>query len=87
MGHGIDGLQDGGNIVVWFGLNWSLELYLQMNARIDRPGQTQPVSIVRILARDTIDEAVSDALRCKATDEASLKQAIAHYRHPEVSFL
>jgi SNF2 family DNA or RNA helicase len=42
-------LQDGGNHVIWFGLNWSLELYLQANKRLHRRGQTQKV-IVHILA-------------------------------------
>jgi hypothetical protein len=53
MGHGVDGLQDTGSIVVWFGCNWSLELYEQMNARINRQGQTKPVSIIRIICADT----------------------------------
>jgi hypothetical protein len=30
MGHGLDGLQYSGNIIVWFGLNWSLDLYMQI---------------------------------------------------------
>lgn len=90
MGHGIDGLQEAGSIVVWFGVNWSLELYMQMNARINRPGQRRPVSIIRILAKDTIDEAVVAALANKATDEAALKDAIYAYlksEPKEVSFL
>lgn len=80
MGHGIDGLQQSGHIIVWFGLNWSLELYYQMNARIDRNGQTQPVSLIRILANDTLDLAVADALQRKSDDEQSLKDAIGRYR-------
>ncbi len=43
------GLQQGGYHVIWFGLNWSLELYRQVNARLHRQGQTHPV-IVRHLA-------------------------------------
>ena len=80
MGHGIDGLQDSGAIVVWFGLNWSLELYDQMNKRIDRAGQTKPVRIIRILCRDTVDLAVADSLLRKDTDQQGLKDAIARYR-------
>lgn len=79
-GHGLDGLQDTGNIVVWFGLNWSLELYEQMNARIDRQGQTRPVSIIRILCRDTVDLAVADALMRKHDDQEGLKAALERYR-------
>ena len=74
------GLQDSGWIVVWFGLNWSLELYLQLNGRIDRQGQTQPVSIIRILCNDTTDLAVADAIDRKTDDEEGLKNALQRYR-------
>lgn len=90
-GHGLDGLQDSGHIVVWFGCNWSLELYEQMNARIDRQGQKKAVSIIRILCRDTVDMAVADALERKTDDQEGLKAAIQRYRakmkHGEISFL
>lgn len=38
-GHGLN-LQKGGNIMVWFGMTWSLELYQQTIARLWRQGQT-----------------------------------------------
>ena len=80
MGHGVDGLQDSGSILVWFGLNWSLELYEQMNGRINRQGQQHPVSVIRILCRDTIDLAVADALERKTDDQEGLKSALQRYR-------
>ena len=80
MGHGIDGLQDSGAILVWFGMNWSLELYEQMNGRLDRQGQKRPVSIIRILCRDTIDLAVADAIERKTDDQNGLKSALQRYR-------
>lgn len=80
MGHGIDGLQESGHTLVWYGLNWSLELYDQMNKRIDRNGQKSPVSIIRILCNDTVDLAVADALSRKQDDEAGLKAAMDRYR-------
>jgi SNF2 family DNA or RNA helicase len=79
MGHGIDGLQEGGCTVVWFGINWSLELYEQMNARIDRQGQTSPTSIIRILCNDTVDLAVADAIARKTDDQEGLKAAMQRY--------
>ena len=80
MGHGIDGLQDSGSIMVWFGLNWSLELYDQMNGRLDRQGQKNPVSIIRILCSDTVDLAVADAIERKTDDQEGLKSALDRYR-------
>jgi len=80
MGHGVDGLQDSGSILVWFGLNWSLELYEQMCGRIDRQGQTRPVSIIRILCNDTVDLAVADAIERKTDDQDGLKRALQRYR-------
>lgn len=80
MGHGVDGLQDSGHIIVWFGMNWSLELYEQMNARIDRQGQKCPVSVIRILCNDTVDLAVADAIERKTDDQEGLKAALQRYR-------
>ena len=80
MGHGVDGLQDSGHILVWFGLNWSLELYEQMCGRINRQGQSHPVSIIRILCNDTVDLAVADAIERKTDDQEGLKAALQRYR-------
>lgn len=80
MGHGVDGLQDSGYTLVWFGLSWSLELYEQMCGRINRQGQTRTVSIIRILCSDTIDLAVADALERKTDDQEGLKAALQRYR-------
>lgn len=85
MGHGIDGLQDSGNIMVWFGLNWSLELYEQMNARLARNGQKHPVTMHRILCRDTVDLAVADALTRKSDDQDSLRASIQRYRDGQIT--
>jgi len=80
MSHGIDGLQESGSILAWFGLPWSLELYEQMIGRLDRQGQKHPVSIIRILCSDTVDLAVADALERKTDDQEGLKQALQRYR-------
>ena len=80
MGHGIDGLQKNGHIVVWFGLNWSLDLYDQFNARIRRQGQGSPVICHRIVMKDTLDQAQSLALNEKAKTQTGLRNAIKTYR-------
>lgn len=84
LGHGVDGLNDFCNILVWFGLPWSLELYEQMIGRI-ASGQRfrKPVTMHRILCENTIDFAVSDALRDKNTTQDGLKKAIQNYRKRE----
>ena len=79
-GHGIDGLQDNGHIVVWFGMTWSLDGYDQANARIRRQGQGVPVVCHRILMRDTLDQAQVLALDEKAQTQAGLRKAIKEYR-------
>lgn len=80
MGHGIDGLQKNGHILVWYGLNWSLDLYEQFNARVRRQGQGAPVMCHRIMMQDTLDQAQALALDDKATTQAGLRNAIKQYR-------
>jgi SNF2 family DNA or RNA helicase len=81
IGHGIDGLQKNGSIIVWFGLPWNFEQYEQLNGRIDRQGQTKTVSIIKILCRNTTDMAVQDAIERKDTDQKGLKDSIDRYRN------
>jgi SNF2 family DNA or RNA helicase len=61
---------------VWFGLNWSLELYQQFNARLHRQGQTRPVRVVHILAENTIDERVMGVLGNKDATQKNLLNAL-----------
>lgn len=58
-------LQAGGNIIVWFGLTWNLEDYLQFNGRLHRQGQLRPVIINHIIANNCIDEKVMMMLQNK----------------------
>ncbi len=80
MGHGIDGLQHAGRTLVWFGLNWSLDLYDQFNARVRRQGQGASVVCHHIMCRDTLDQAQAIALNDKATTQAGLRAAVKQYR-------
>lgn len=75
-GHGLN-LQDGGHLMVWFTLPWSLELYEQTNARLFRQGQTQPVTITRITCNDTIDTQIISALEIKNATQTALVDAVA----------
>jgi hypothetical protein len=80
MGHGVDGLQQTGHTLVWFGLNWSLELYDQFNKRLHRQGQGAPVMCHRILMLDTLDQAQALALDEKAATQSGLRNAVKMYR-------
>ena len=74
-GHGLN-LQSGGSTLVWFSMTWSLELYLQTNARIYRQGQKDTVVIHHIIAKGTIDEQVMAVLKRKDKTQAALIEAV-----------
>lgn len=74
-GHGLN-LQYGGHNIIWFGQTWSLELYLQFNARLDRQGQKHPVIINRLIGVSTIDQDVVAALGRKDRGQNELIAAI-----------
>lgn len=70
-GHGLN-LQSGGNIIVWYGLTWSLELYQQANARLYRQGQEQAVIIHHLITEGTCDSRVYESLQGKANVQDEL---------------
>lgn len=74
-GHGLN-LQAGGNIIVWYGLTWSLELYQQFNARLYRQGQKNGVIIHHLCMMGTHDEDVIRALKQKDKVQMSLMNSI-----------
>ena len=79
-GHGLN-LQQGGSMIVWFGLNWSLELYQQFNARLHRQGQDKPVRVVHIVADGCIDERVMSVLADKDAQQSKLLNALKPKKH------
>ena len=80
MGHGIDGLQDSGHIIVWFGLTWSLDYWDQMNARLRRQGQGRPVMCHRITVKNTLDQVQALRLADKGDLQSALRAAVKQYR-------
>ena len=74
-GHGLN-IQEGGHILIWFGLTWSLELYQQTNARLWRQGQKSTVTVHHIVTRGTVDENVLAALEAKDMTQEKLIAAV-----------
>lgn len=83
-GHGLN-LQDGGNILVFFGHNWNLEEFQQIIERIGpvrqlQAGHDRPVFIHHIIARDTIEESVMERMASKREVQDLLLEAMKHRR-------
>lgn len=75
IGHGLN-LQDGGHIIIWFGLTWSLELYQQANERLNRPGQKNVCHVYHLILQGTHDERVIKALQDKDKGQADAIEAL-----------
>lgn len=77
-------LQQGGNHVIWFGLTWNYELYMQANKRLHRQGQQEKVIIHHLVCSGTRDEDVMQALQRKDDVQnwvmESLKARIRRYK-------
>lgn len=69
-------LQAGGNHVIWFGLNWSLELFQQANKRLHRQGQTAAVFVHELAVQDSRDTDVIAALRDKDAAQDALIESL-----------
>lgn len=80
IGHGTN-LQYGGHIAAWFDLPFSLELWLQANARLPRPGQTKQVLIYPIIAEGTYDERALKMLSDKNTTQDRIIQHFLAKEH------
>lgn len=79
-GHGLN-LQDGGNILVFFGHDWNLENRLQIIERIGptrqmQAGHDRPMFIHNIIARDTVDEMVMARVETKREVQDILLEAM-----------
>lgn len=74
-GHGLN-LQEGGSDIIWFGQTWSLELFMQLNARLHRQGQKFMVRIHHLIANRTIDMDVKKAIERKDQKQEGLMQAV-----------
>lgn len=83
-GHGLN-LQDGGNILVYFGHWWNLEERMQILERVGptrqmQAGHDRPVFVHNIIARDTVDEMVMERVESKREVQDILLAAMKRRR-------
>jgi SNF2-related domain len=75
-GHGLN-LQHGGSLLIWYGMTWSSEEYVQGTGRLVRQGQPSPaVAVHHILANDTVDEQVLDVVQGRITRQDALLRVL-----------
>ena len=75
IGHGLN-LQEGGHIIIWFGLTWNLELYQQANERLNRPGQRHVCKVYHLILKGTHDARVLESLKNKDAGQAGALEAL-----------
>ena len=78
MGHGLN-LQEAGQGQIWFTPTYDFVLYDQTIRRMWRQGRKTPLFIYRILARNTVDIAVINALSSKGKTQGALNKALRDY--------
>jgi len=69
-------LQEGGAMLVWIDLPWSLEQYSQMCGRLHRQSQTKPVRVVHLVCDGTVDERVMSVLGKKGAVQNDLLRSL-----------
>lgn len=74
-GHGLN-LQDGGHTMVWLTTPWSNEQYRQAVKRLYRSGQKYPVTVIHLLAENTVDEDNIARLNLKEEGQNDLMTAL-----------
>ncbi len=72
-------LQEACNHMLWFGLPWDLELYIQFLGRIHRQGQKNKVINKRLIGKGTVEEIVLARLEEREYDQNKLMDALKKY--------
>lgn len=83
VAHGLN-MQQAANHVCWFGLTWNLEEYHQLVRRVWRQGQKEKVIVHHLIAKDTMDEVVLEALRGKDRTQSGLLSQLKVYAEAHV---
>lgn len=87
LGHGIDGLQQVTNVIIFFGHSWNLGETMQMIERAGPMRQLQagfdrPCWVYQIIAEDTVDEAVIASQVSKTSVQTALLNAMKRHGFP-----
>lgn len=83
VAHGVDGLQNNCNNVLWLGLDWSWENYYQANRRVARHGsKADKVFIRRIMIDCPTERAMLASVEGKKTREAEFLQILRSHLLP-----
>ena len=76
IGHGLN-LQGGGQHIIWYGVPWDLEIWIQAIDRLHRQGsEFSHIFVHSILAEGTIDEVVRATLNGKDRTQKALLNAL-----------
>lgn len=72
-------LQAGGRALIWHSLTWNYEHYDQLIRRIYRQGQKHRVFVYHVVAKDTVDEAILEAMATRGANQKDLFDALKAY--------
>lgn len=75
IAHGLN-LQESGHTIIMFSLTWNLENYEQLIQRLWRQGQKNTVTVIHLVAENTIDETIIKALKQKDRTQQNLLNAL-----------
>ena len=64
MSHG-QNLQKGGHHICWFSPPEDLDVYYQLNKRLDRPGRLDVITVHHLVSKKTLDKGIFSALSKK----------------------
>ena len=78
LAHGVN-MQESGRAVIFHSLTYSYEQYDQFIRRVWRQGQKNKVFVYRIIAKDTVDEAIVKVLSSKEKGQEALFTALQEY--------
>ena len=70
-------LQYGASMIIWYGMNYSLELTQQFNARLIRQNVDKTVRIINLICNNTIDTLIHKQISKKEINQKSLLKSLS----------